>query len=69
MWSMPTCKQESWSNELVLRQSPAGKNVSTEAVDVVGNRHQATTGEKTAHCQGLIRAVVNCRVCELDITL
>jgi hypothetical protein len=35
-------------NELVVGQSQAGKNVSTEAEDVVGIRHQATTGEVTA---------------------
>jgi hypothetical protein len=38
---------DSWSNELVVRQSPAGKNVSTEAEDIIGIRHQATTGEDT----------------------
>jgi hypothetical protein len=38
---------ESGSNELVVRQSPAGKNVSTEADDIVENRHQATTDEDT----------------------
>jgi hypothetical protein len=40
---------DSWSSELVVRQSPAGKNVSTEAEDVVGIRHQATTGEDIAN--------------------
>jgi hypothetical protein len=65
--SVPRCyKQDSWSNELVVRQSPAGKNVSTEAEDIVGIHHQATTGEDTAD---LLRAVVNCRVCELPIAL
>jgi hypothetical protein len=34
---------DSWSNELVVRQSPAGKNVSTEAEDIVGIRRKATT--------------------------
>jgi hypothetical protein len=29
-------------------QSPAGKNVSMEAEDIVETRHQATTGEDTA---------------------
>jgi hypothetical protein len=41
-------KQDSWSNELVVRQSPAGKNASTEAYDIVGIRRQATTGEDKA---------------------
>jgi hypothetical protein len=31
------CMQDSWSNELVVGQSPAGKNVSTEADDIVGS--------------------------------
>jgi hypothetical protein len=30
-------------------QSPAGKNVSTEAEDIVGIRHQAPTGEDVAN--------------------
>jgi hypothetical protein len=39
---------DSWSNELAVRHSPAGKNMSKEATDIVGIRHQATTGEDTA---------------------
>jgi hypothetical protein len=31
-----------------VRQSPAGKNVSTEAEYIVGIHDQATTGEDTA---------------------
>jgi hypothetical protein len=42
-------KQNSWSNELLVRQSPAGKNVSTEAEGIVGICHQATTGEDLAN--------------------
>jgi hypothetical protein len=46
MRSLPCCyKQDSWSNELVMEQSPAGKNVSREAEDIVGIRHQAMTSE------------------------
>jgi hypothetical protein len=30
---------DSWSNELVLRHSPAGKDVSTEAEDIVVIRY------------------------------
>jgi hypothetical protein len=41
-------KQDNWSNELVARKSPVGKNVSTEAEGIVVIRHQATTGEDTA---------------------
>jgi hypothetical protein len=36
---------DSWNNVLVVRQSPAGKDVSTEAEDIVGIRYQATTDE------------------------
>jgi hypothetical protein len=70
MWSVPRCyKQDSWSNELIVGQSPAGKNVSTEADDIVEICHQATTGEDISDCEDLLRAVVNCRVCELAIEL
>jgi hypothetical protein len=37
---------------LVVGQPPAGKNVSTEAEDIVGIRHQATTGKDTADWEG-----------------
>jgi hypothetical protein len=47
--SMPRYfKQDNWSNELVVGQSPAGNNLSTEAEDIVGIHHQATTDEDTA---------------------
>jgi hypothetical protein len=39
-------KQDSWSNVLVVRQSLAGRNMSMEAEDIVGNHHQATIGEE-----------------------
>jgi hypothetical protein len=45
-------------------ESPAGKNVSREAIC-----HKATTGEDTAEWEVLVRAVVNCRLCELVIAL
>jgi hypothetical protein len=46
---MPRCyKQDNWSNELVVGQSPAGKNMSMDAEDTVGIHHQATTDENTA---------------------
>jgi hypothetical protein len=41
-WS-PAWELVSWSNELIVGQLPAGKNVS-----IVRMRHQATTGEETA---------------------
>jgi hypothetical protein len=48
--SMPRCYEEdSWINELLLRQSPAGKNVSTEAEGIFGILHQATSGEDIAY--------------------
>jgi hypothetical protein len=37
------------NNELVVRQSPAGKNVSTEAEDIVGICYQASIGEAIAN--------------------
>jgi hypothetical protein len=46
-----------------VRQSPAGKNVSTEVEDIVGIRHQTSTGEDTV----TLHAVVNCRMCDLAI--
>jgi hypothetical protein len=35
-------------------QSPAGKDVSTEAENIVGIRHQAATGEHTADGEELV---------------
>jgi hypothetical protein len=44
--SVPRCyKEENWSNELVVGQSQAGKNMSTEVEDIVVIRHQATASE------------------------
>jgi hypothetical protein len=60
--------KDSWSNELSVGQSPAGKNVGTEEKDIVGIRHQAITEDK-ADREDLARAVVNCTVCELAIAL
>jgi hypothetical protein len=68
--SVPRCyKQDNWSNELVVGQLPAGKNVSTEAEDIVKIRQHATTGENTADWKDLIRAVVHCRMCEIETAL
>jgi hypothetical protein len=41
-------KVDSWNNELVVRQSAAGNNMSTEIKDITEDRHQATTGKNTA---------------------
>jgi hypothetical protein len=41
-------KQDSWSNELVVRQLQAIQNVSIEADDITGIHHQAVTGEDIA---------------------
>jgi hypothetical protein len=49
---------DSWSNELVVRQLPAGKNVCMEAEGVVGIRHQAKTGEDTAGWEDLVCPIV-----------
>jgi hypothetical protein len=62
-------KQDIWSNELVVGQSIAAKNVSTEAEDIVRIREEATTGEDIADLEELINAVVNWRVCKLAIAL
>jgi hypothetical protein len=35
----------------------------------VGSRYQATTGEATADREDLVRALVNCTVCELTLAL
>jgi hypothetical protein len=68
--ALPRCyKQYSWSSELVVGQSPAGKDVSTEAENIDGIRHQATTNEGKADWEDLMHAIVNCRVCELAIAL
>jgi hypothetical protein len=48
---------------------PAGKNVSTEADNFAGVCHQATAGEDTAGWEELVRALVNCKVCEFAIAL
>jgi hypothetical protein len=45
-----------------MRESPAGKNVSTEAEDIVGIRHQATTGEDAAGVEDLVCSIVICEV-------
>jgi hypothetical protein len=50
VWSTRRCyKQDSWGNELVVGQLLAGEKVSTEAEDIAEIRHQALTGEDTAH--------------------
>jgi hypothetical protein len=42
--SVPRCyKQTGWNNKLVVRYSPAGKNVSLEEENIVGIRNQATS--------------------------
>jgi hypothetical protein len=69
MAQLRRCKQDSSSNELVVGQSPVSKNVSTEAEDIVEIHHQATAGENTADWEDLVRALVNCRVCELAAAL
>jgi hypothetical protein len=49
VWSISRCyKQDSWSNELALRQLPASKNMSMEAGEIIGIRYQEMTGEDMA---------------------
>jgi hypothetical protein len=54
-----------------VRQSPAGKNVSMEAEDIVGIRHQATIGEEIANWEDFVCAVVTVffGVCKLSATV
>jgi hypothetical protein len=72
---MPRLTRSSCDYERVLRpqllvgQSPASKDVSREAEDIVGICHKATTDEDTADCEELVRDVGNCSVCELVIAL
>jgi hypothetical protein len=50
MRSLPRCyKQDSWSNELVVRLRQPIRNLSMEAENIVGIRHGATTDEDTAY--------------------
>jgi hypothetical protein len=42
-------KVDSWSNELVVRHLPNGKNVTTEAENIVRFRYQATTSKDIAN--------------------
>jgi hypothetical protein len=41
-------EQDSWGNGSVVRQSPASKNVSMEAEDIVRIHHQTMTAEDIA---------------------
>jgi hypothetical protein len=45
-----------------VRQSPAGKNVSTEPKDIVRIRRQATNSEDTVGREGLLCPIVICGV-------
>jgi hypothetical protein len=47
---------------VLLRQSPAGKNVSMEPEDTVEFRRQAAAGEDTVDWEDLVCAVVIYRV-------
>jgi hypothetical protein len=56
VWSVPRFyKQDSWSSELVVGQSPACMNVIMEAEDTDEIRHQVTTSEETADWEDLVR--------------
>jgi hypothetical protein len=43
--------------------------MSMESEDIAAFCHEAMTGEDTADWEDLVRAVVNCWVCELVIPL
>jgi hypothetical protein len=49
-WLWFLLRVDTLSDSLVARQPPAGKNTSTEAENIVGIRHQATTGKDIANC-------------------
>jgi hypothetical protein len=53
---------DSWGNELVVRQLPVGKKMSSDAEDIVGIRLRATNDEDTADRKGLMFPVVICEV-------
>jgi hypothetical protein len=47
---VPCYKQDRWSNEFVVRQSPADKKVNTKEEDIIRIRQKATTNKDTADC-------------------
>jgi hypothetical protein len=56
------------SNGLVVKQSPACKNLIREAEYIVGIRRQSTIIE-VANWGVSVRVVVNCRVCKSALAL
>jgi hypothetical protein len=52
---------DSWSNGLVVRESPAGKDLSTDEEDIIEIRSKATAIEFIKY---IAFAVVRGRVCE-----
>jgi hypothetical protein len=54
-----------------VRQSPVSKDVNTEAEEATAfiSCYQMTTGEDRAGLENFVRALVNCRVCELALVL
>jgi hypothetical protein len=67
--AVPRCyKQDNWRNELVVEQSPVGKNESTIAEDVVGIRHRQRL-VKAQQTEDFVRTIMNCRECELAVAL
>jgi hypothetical protein len=68
--SVPSYKQEHYN--LVSCETVTGQygcEHGSWGIDGVGSRYQTTTDEDTADWKDLVRAVVNCRVCELAIAL
>jgi hypothetical protein len=62
-----------WVSELLSEAASWGKGIFRDprvwGTSSVWSRYQVTTREDTADWEGLGRAVVNCRVCELGIAL
>jgi hypothetical protein len=72
-WAVRVLLQFSRCELLLLEVGSWGTGTVREhwgkGTPAVGSCYQATTGEDTADWEDLVRAVVNCRECELTIAL
>jgi hypothetical protein len=68
--SLPKCYKQVRSRiYLVVRQSPASKVVNTEPEEATALEAVTRRLVKTRQTEKTVRAVVNCRVCELAMAL
>jgi hypothetical protein len=69
--SVPKCyKQDKSRMYLIVRQAPVNRYEHRSwGIYEIQSRYQATTNEDTADGKGLVRAVVNCIMCELSMAL